>query len=164
MPQTKRSAPAKVSFPVPLSALSKDQLFDRGLTILESQLSEVFEILNLPYEPCNAEEYDSLSSLGESSPTHELESQLLLKPLGTYGATLTTSSHRPSLSSQTPKKRYDERMKSTPNTKTFRKFTAAMQTIVAVSKTELLAREKQAKEERKARRSSASGHASRNNS
>lgn len=54
-------------------------------------------------------------------------------------------------------------MKPTPNTKNFRRFTAAMQAIVTVSKTELLAREKQAKEERKARRSSASGHASRNN-
>jgi hypothetical protein len=54
-------------------------------------------------------------------------------------------------------------MKSTPNTKNFRRFTAAMQTIMTVSKTELLAREKQAKEERKARRSSASGHAVRKN-
>jgi len=59
--------------------------------------------------------------------------------------------------------RYDKRMKPTPNTKTFRKFTAAMQTIMTVSKTELLAREKQAKEERKAKRSSASGRASRSN-
>jgi hypothetical protein len=59
--------------------------------------------------------------------------------------------------------RYDERMKSTPNTKTFRRFTAAMQAIMTVSKTELLAREKQAKEERKAKRSSASDHASRSN-
>jgi hypothetical protein len=54
-------------------------------------------------------------------------------------------------------------MKPTPNTKAFRKFTAAMQTIVTVSKTELLAREKQAKEERKAKRPSASGHAARSN-
>jgi hypothetical protein len=52
-------------------------------------------------------------------------------------------------------------MKSTPNTKAFRRFTAAMQTIVTVSKTELLTREKQAKEERKVKRPSASGHASR---
>jgi len=52
-------------------------------------------------------------------------------------------------------------MKSTPNTKAFHKFTAAMQTIVTVSKTELLAREKQAKEERKAKRPSASDHAAR---
>ena len=37
-------------------------------------------------------------------------------------------------------------MKPTPNTKTFRRFTAAMQTILTVSKTELLAREKRAKE------------------
>jgi hypothetical protein len=50
-------------------------------------------------------------------------------------------------------------MKTPPNTKAFRKFTTAMQTIMTVSKTELLAREKQAKEERKARRSSASDHA-----
>ncbi len=55
------------------------------------------------------------------------------------------------------------RMKATPNTKNFRRFTAAMQTIMTVSKTELLAREKQAKEERKARRSSASGHGVRKN-
>jgi hypothetical protein len=54
-------------------------------------------------------------------------------------------------------------MKATPNTKSFRRFTAAMQTIMTVSKTELLAREKQAKEERKAKRSSASsGRAARN--
>lgn len=43
-------------------------------------------------------------------------------------------------------------MKPTPKTKTFRKFTAAIQDILAVSKTELLAREKQVKEERKAKR------------
>jgi hypothetical protein len=54
-------------------------------------------------------------------------------------------------------------MKPTPNTKKFRRFNAAMQTIMTVSKTELLAREKQAKEERKAKRASASDHASRNN-
>jgi hypothetical protein len=55
-------------------------------------------------------------------------------------------------------------MKPTPNTKKFRRFTAAMQTIMTVSKTELLAREKQAKEERKAKRASASSdHAARNN-
>jgi len=53
-------------------------------------------------------------------------------------------------------------MKPTPNTKNFRRFTAAMQTIVTVSKTELLAREKQAKEERKAKRPSASDRAARN--
>jgi hypothetical protein len=60
--------------------------------------------------------------------------------------------------------RYDKPMKPTPNTKKFRRFTAAMQTIMTVSKTELLAREKQAKEERKAKRASASSdHAARNN-
>jgi hypothetical protein len=54
-------------------------------------------------------------------------------------------------------------MKATPNTKKFRTFTAAIQKMLTVSKTELLAREKQAKEERKTRRSSASDHASDNN-
>ena len=54
-------------------------------------------------------------------------------------------------------------MKPTPNTKTFHKFSAAMQTIVTVSKTELLAREKQAREERKAKRLSASDRAARTN-
>jgi hypothetical protein len=52
-------------------------------------------------------------------------------------------------------------MKTTPNTKTFRKFTDAMRTILTVSKPELLEREKQAKEERKAKRASALDRASR---
>ena len=51
-------------------------------------------------------------------------------------------------------------MKPIPNTKAFRNFTDAMRTILTVSKTELLEREKQAKEERKVKRSSASGRAS----
>jgi ribosomal protein S9 len=46
-------------------------------------------------------------------------------------------------------------MKPTPNTKAFRNFTAAMQRILTVSKTELLDREKRAKETRKAKRASA---------
>jgi len=53
-------------------------------------------------------------------------------------------------------------MKSPPNTPTFRAFSDAMKTILTVSKTELLERERKAKEERKAKRSSASSaHASR---
>ena len=50
-------------------------------------------------------------------------------------------------------------MKPTPRTKAFQKFTEAMRTILTVSKDELLDREKRAKEERKAKRSSASGRA-----
>jgi hypothetical protein len=45
-------------------------------------------------------------------------------------------------------------MKATPNTKAFREFKAAIQMMMTVSKTELLAREKQAKEERKGTRTS----------
>jgi hypothetical protein len=51
--------------------------------------------------------------------------------------------------------RYDDRMKQTPNTKSFRAFTAALQKILTVSKTELLKREKRAKDERTAKRASA---------
>jgi len=47
-------------------------------------------------------------------------------------------------------------MKPTPNTPEFRDFTDAMRTILTVSKTELLEREQQAKEKRKAKRHSAS--------
>jgi hypothetical protein len=55
-------------------------------------------------------------------------------------------------------------MKPTPNTKAFRNFTSAVQKILTVSKTELLAREKQVREERKAKRASApSVRASRSN-
>jgi hypothetical protein len=50
---------------------------------------------------------------------------------------------------------YHTSMKPTPDTKAFRNFTAAMQTILTVSKVELLEREKQAKEARKAKRASA---------
>jgi len=51
-------------------------------------------------------------------------------------------------------------MKPTPNTKAFRKFTSAVQTILTVSKTELLERERQAKEARKSKRASVSARAS----
>jgi hypothetical protein len=51
-------------------------------------------------------------------------------------------------------------MKPTPNTKAFRKFTSAVQTILTVSKTELLERERQAKEARKSKRASALAHVS----
>jgi hypothetical protein len=47
-------------------------------------------------------------------------------------------------------------MKPTPKTKAFRDFTDAMRTILTVSKDELVKREQEAKEERKAKRSSAS--------
>jgi hypothetical protein len=51
-------------------------------------------------------------------------------------------------------------MKPTPKTPTFARFTDAVRQIVSVPKTEILRLEQQAKEERKAKRSSASGHAS----
>jgi len=65
--------------------------------------------------------------------------------------------------------RYDKPMKPTPNTKKFRRFTAAMQTIMSVSKTELGEREKQYQAERSTQKkrgpkpSSTSDHAARNN-
>lgn len=43
-------------------------------------------------------------------------------------------------------------MKPTPKTKKFRAFTAAMEQIMRVSKTEIVEREKEAKEQRKAKR------------
>jgi hypothetical protein len=53
-------------------------------------------------------------------------------------------------------------MKTLPKTPEFQNFTDAMRKILTISKTELLRREVKAKEERKAKRSSASsGRASR---
>jgi hypothetical protein len=52
-------------------------------------------------------------------------------------------------------------MKPMPDTPEFRNLIGAMRKIMTVSKVELLEREKQAKEQRKAKRASASDHASR---
>ena len=56
---------------------------------------------------------------------------------------------------------YHTSMKTPPKTETFQNFTNAVRAILTVPKQEILEREKQAKEERKAKRSSASGRASR---
>ena len=107
MPQYRRSAQPTSSL-VSLSALSRDQLFDRGLTILENQMRQVFEILSFPYESCSAQEDRSTLSPVRSSPKRESESRLPSRRAGISATIPATSSRHPSSSSQTPIQAKDE--------------------------------------------------------